>query len=388
MTYENYDITVRGCTLTIDGTHTFYKLTLDTNGILTHSQATSGQHITVTTDATISNGSKIDLDSRGYGEGSGPGGGEITPSGFGNGASHGGTGGRGADGQLATKLPYASIIDPTELGSGGGRTTIRSNDFGSPGGGGTHLTVFGILTVNGMISANGGVAFQAGAGSGGSLWIEAGTLAGNGSIQANGGNITNGYAGGGGGGGRIAIHAKNRTLPLANIKAQGGAGWYGSLLSEGCPGTIYTGIIRSISGVVTLEDASNKRQLVTFELRSGDHCASQTTIELGANGEFFLPEVLPGQYTLAIKGSKWLRVTQPVDTRNGDVTGILAFLKAGDANDDNTIDVLDLDALIQFFDKCEGDEGFNNNADFNCDGCVDVLDLDLLIRNFDAEGEA
>ena len=63
-------------------------------------------------------------------------------------------------------------------------------------------------------------------------------------------------------------------------------------------------------------------------------------------------------------------------------------LLGGDANDDNSVDVLDLDQIIQSFDRCLGDDGFIVSADFNCDGCVDVLDLDILIRNFDKFGDS
>lgn len=70
-----------------------------------------------------------------------------------------------------------------------------------------------------------------------------------------------------------------------------------------------------------------------------------------------------------------------------DFTGLAHLLRAGDAVDDNTVDVLDLSAIIAAFDTCNGDTGYSTAPDFNGDGCVDVLDLDLLIRNFDQSGE-
>lgn len=54
---------------------------------------------------------------------------------------------------------------------------------------------------------------------------------------------------------------------------------------------------------------------------------------------------------------------------------------------DNSVDVFDLDPLIQAFNSMPGEANWNPNADFNCDESVDVFDLDILIRNFNAEGD-
>lgn len=77
----------------------------------------------------------------------------------------------------------------------------------------------------------------------------------------------------------------------------------------------------------------------------------------------------------------------PIDTTAGDVDGLIATLRAGDANNDNTVDVLDLDAQFQAFDSQAGHLDFDPGADFNCDDSVDVLDLDLLMQNFDQQGD-
>jgi hypothetical protein len=99
-------------------------------------------------------------------------------------------------------------------------------------------------------------------------------------------------------------------------------------------------------------------------------------------------DVAPGDYKLYIKGVRHLsRVVNVTVTGSGDVSVPLVTLKGGDANGDDSSDVLDLDQLIQSFDKLEGDEGYKPNADFDYNDSVDVLDLDILIRNFDQVGE-
>ena len=60
-TYEGDDVVVDGCTLTVNGVHTFNSLQVINNGIVTHSAATAGQadyeiNLTITQDVTISTG--------------------------------------------------------------------------------------------------------------------------------------------------------------------------------------------------------------------------------------------------------------------------------------------------------------------------------------------
>lgn len=143
----------------------------------------------------------------------------------------------------------------------------------------------------------------------------------------------------------------------------------------------------TVSGTVTLQECFNNLQPVTFEFRPvGGGDIFYRTQTLTETGIFSLPVPI-GNYTLAIKGAKWLRVTQPVNASNGDVSGLTAVLKAGDANNDNVVDVFDLDPLIQAFNTLPEDGNWNSNADFNCDDSVDVFDLDLLIRNYNVQGD-
>jgi hypothetical protein len=66
----------------------------------------------------------------------------------------------------------------------------------------------------------------------------------------------------------------------------------------------------------------------------------------------------------------------------------LGVQRAGDANDDNTVDVLDFNTLKGTFGLVRGQPGFDPRADFDRDNVVDVLDFNLLKGNFGRPGAA
>ncbi|MFC2062238.1 DUF11 domain-containing protein, partial [Elusimicrobiota bacterium] len=205
-------------------------LTIENEGVVTHSQKKENFDLLVTGDLVIESGGKISVDYMGYDIGEGPGAGEKAGD-YGTGAGFGGVGGdthSGTGGDI-----YGSIVNPDYLGSGGGR---GSNSTGSRGGGKLKIIVLGELNNNGEISTCGEDSFAdkvGGGGSGGSIWIEAAKLSGNGEIKANGGTCpTN--RGGGGAGGRIAIYYDDKTEYTGAISAFGGFGY-----KQGDAGTIF-----------------------------------------------------------------------------------------------------------------------------------------------------
>ncbi|NLF38299.1 carboxypeptidase regulatory-like domain-containing protein [bacterium] len=152
--------------------------------------------------------------------GNGPGGGAR---GFGSGGGGGGYGGRGGDGADGIGGGvYGSSEFPADLGSAGG-----CGDQGTPtghGGGAIILDVGSALTLDGVISANGGngTANDCGGGSGGSILVHTKTLAGAGRFSVNGGNGTP-YAGAGSGG-RVAVYYETGSFSgFTNSASAGGA---------------------------------------------------------------------------------------------------------------------------------------------------------------------
>ena len=147
----------------------------------------------------------------------------------------------------------------------------------------------------------------------------------------------------------------------------------------------------TLTGKLTLEEISSfaGMQLINFALRSqsGSGDAYQSAF-VNPDGHFTLSGVPADTYLLHIDSFQYLSSHLFVDAFSGSVSGITDMLKAGDANDDDSVDVLDLDFLIQSFDATEDSPHWNaGRADFNRDGVVDVSDLSLLIRNFDTSGE-
>lgn len=144
-----------------------------------------------------------------------------------------------------------------------------------------------------------------------------------------------------------------------------------------------------VSGTVLLEGAQDPRQIITLEFRPQDGSpAFQRQVPLDDTGGFSVRNVPVRVYTVSLKGDRWLRRTVLVDATRAPVPPVMVTLPAGDTNNDNVVDVLDLDRLIQAFDTDPSSNRWIPGADLNADGSVDVLDLDLLIRNFDQAGDA
>ncbi|MBU0639235.1 MAG: hypothetical protein KKB50_10260, partial [Planctomycetes bacterium] len=248
-TYDNDDIVVDGCVLTVDGAHPFNSLQVINGGTVTHSANADVQEytldLTIATDVTVDVTSAIDVDGRGYAAAQGPGAGTSNPS-YGAGAGYGGEG--GASEYVAGGVGYGSILEPVDLGSGGGN---GSGSGGGAGGGAIRLDIGGTLTVDGSLSANGNNgATYSGGGSGGSVYVTAGVMEGSGTISAVGGQ--GGYLQytGGGAGGRIALYADFDAFSWVT-PAHGGAGKV-----YGGAGTAYFRETPNPTGVVVIDNNS------------------------------------------------------------------------------------------------------------------------------------
>ena len=152
--------------------------------------------------------------------------------------------------------------------------------------------------------------------------------------------------------------------------------------------TVSPGYASSVSGVVTLQAALNKAQIVTFLFRPTDNTppitASQT---LNANGSYTVPNLPQKNYNVWIKGEKWLAKVVTANASGGNVTGVNATLLAGDADNNNVVDVDDLTLLLFAFNSKNGDGIYDARCDFDGNGLVDVDDLTDLLFNFNIAGD-
>ncbi|MCM8790743.1 MAG: hypothetical protein NC938_03475, partial [Candidatus Omnitrophica bacterium] len=181
----------------------------------------SGGILNISGSLTVELGAMISADGFGFTTTQGPGG-----------STYGGTyGGKG--GGNSEDATYGSFDEPVSLGSGG----QQDYGYGPAYGGGAIKIVAAVVTVNGIISADGTHTILGRRGSGGSVWIDAGTLSGNGIIRANGGGPTTGYSCVyGGGGGRISIVGNDLIPSSLTMTAYGGSG----TIASGAAGTIFT----------------------------------------------------------------------------------------------------------------------------------------------------
>lgn len=141
----------------------------------------------------------------------------------------------------------------------------------------------------------------------------------------------------------------------------------------------------SVAGTVSLQQVVNLVQDMTFEFRPPVGVPFTRMATLTASGGYSFANIPAGSYTLAIKGSKWLRRTITINGATGNVSGADAALLGGDANDDNVVDITDLLALLAHYNPIAAD--YVAAVDFNCDGLGDITDLLLLIGNYNVQGE-
>ncbi len=265
-----------------ENTEFYGPLTLSTNLVVRSGGSVGPAHgqtdfnLTVNGSVTVEAGGFINADGRGMAGSSGTGRGRSADGFSGGGGAYGGAGGdaggssqastiRGGVGGDCYGFDSVNLYRPALLGSGGGNTYsggVPTSGTGGEGGGAMKLTVNGVLTVDGTVSAAGlGGTAYAGGGSGGSVWVACTTLAGGGSISADGGSGGSGCCagtGGGGGGGRVGVYFANSTF-------------FGSMTALGAPGnvrggagTVYTKRTSDARGTLTVDNNSNSGETTEF----------------------------------------------------------------------------------------------------------------------------
>jgi hypothetical protein len=104
-----------------------------------------------------------------------------------------------------------------------------------------------------------------------------------------------------------------------------------------------------------------------------------------------------GTYAWRIKGAQYLanagivqltsdRSEQPNPSRLLAANIEAGMLKAGDANNDNLVNVFDFGIMRNSFGKTIGIPGYDPRADFTGDGIVNIFDFNLVKQNFGAMG--
>ena len=110
----------------------------------------------------------------------------------------------------------------------------------------------------------------------------------------------------------------------------------------------------------------------------------------GDTGSCVLFGLAPGSYDIAIKSLMGLQSVVPgVIVSSNGLTLPVTNIRAGDANNDNSVDSSDFGVLIGSFntDGSIPGSGYDQTADFNYDGFVDSSDFGLFIGDFNTTGD-
>lgn len=101
------------------------------------------------------------------------------------------------------------------------------------------------------------------------------------------------------------------------------------------------------------------------------------------NGDYVLPQVAAGTFTLYIRHASYLRTWRSVTIVAGQ-TLILpdVTLLAGDLNQDDRIDELDAIIIGHAWNSTPADTHWNPRADITTDGVVDIRDMVGVQYNF------
>jgi hypothetical protein len=91
--------------------------------------------------------------------------------------------------------------------------------------------------------------------------------------------------------------------------------------------------------------------------------------------------------TSALHSPNYLANSGQVSLLGDSITQVeMGLMEAGDANNDNVVNIADFNILRSSFGKSVGDPGYDDRADFNGDNAVNIADFNLLRANFGNSG--
>jgi hypothetical protein len=128
---------------------------------------------------------------------------------------------------------------------------------------------------------------------------------------------------------------------------------------------------------------------VTLTLKAGTTESNYPVQTTDASGFLTVSvSALPaGTYNWRVKDPKYLASAGSVVLAGAAQTNAeMGLVKAGDANNDNLVTILDFNILKATFGKGNGDPGYDDRSDFDGNLLVNVQDFNLLKQNFGTGG--
>ena len=140
----------------------------------------------------------------------------------------------------------------------------------------------------------------------------------------------------------------------------------------------------TLFGSVDIDGRSDESGAVASLWQGATQVISFTSLSDGTFG-LLAPD---GSYDLRIEVPGFISYEQNgvVISGGGPVNIGAIVLLAGDANDDGTINILDISAIGAAYGKTCSDDGYEARFDLNADCTIDLADLNLASTNFGAEG--
>lgn len=104
------------------------------------------------------------------------------------------------------------------------------------------------------------------------------------------------------------------------------------------------------------------------------------------SGQFVVTGLAAGNYRIRVKHALSLSSAMTVTYAGGAQSATMGTLLAGDADNNNLVNINDFSILAAAFGKSSGQVGYNASADFNADAIVNIIDFGLLASNFGKTG--
>jgi hypothetical protein len=127
---------------------------------------------------------------------------------------------------------------------------------------------------------------------------------------------------------------------------------------------------------------------ITLTLKSGSTEVNYASTTTDAYGFFTQTVSLPnGTYNWRVKDPKYLASAGTTLLNGGSVSNTdMGLQRAGDANNDNLVNVTDFNIVKGSFGKGVGDPGYDDRGDFTGDHMVNVTDFNFSKANFGSAG--
>ena len=119
---------------------------------------------------------------------------------------------------------------------------------------------------------------------------------------------------------------------------------------------------------------------ITLTLKQGTTEINYPAVTTDNRGFFTVSvgSLAGGTYNWRVKGQKYLANAGNVLLTGGPTTSVeMGSMRAGDANNDNSVNVVDFNLLRNSFGRLAGETGYDDRADFSGDQIVNVVDVSL-----------